>query len=115
MQEFGNTDKCGKSAPARRLYISLDSRSLTRSDRVEHRRQVTILARLLRLRLEALIPQIYGDLATLVHEYRESVKQAISLPKMRRRFWEQVLQGPIAEMVFAGDVVMVAIDNDYIG
>ncbi len=61
-----------------------------------------ILARLLRLRLEALIPQIYGDLATLVHEYRESVKRVISLPKMRRRFWEQVLQGPIAEMVFAG-------------
>ena len=61
-----------------------------------------ILARLLRWRLEVLIPQVYGNLAILARDYRERVKQCIATPKMRRRFWEKVLQGPIAEMIFSG-------------
>lgn len=61
-----------------------------------------VLARLLRWRLEVMIPQVYGNLASLVHDYRERVKVKIAAPKLRRRFWEQVLQGPIAERVFAG-------------
>ncbi len=61
-----------------------------------------ILARLLRLRLEAVIPRVYGKLAVLVHEYRDRVKQKITSPTVKRRFWENVLQGPVAEMVFAG-------------
>ena len=60
-----------------------------------------ILSRLLRWRLEALIPQVYGDLARLVQEYRDLVKQRIPTLTMRRRFWEGVLQGPTAELVFS--------------
>ena len=60
-----------------------------------------VLARLLRGRLESLIPAAYGRLAALVAGFRERVKQRI--PALQRRvFWEQVLQGPIAELVLSG-------------
>ncbi|KAF0192044.1 MAG: uroporphyrin-III C-methyltransferase [Gammaproteobacteria bacterium] len=61
-----------------------------------------VLARLLRARLETLIPTAYGKLAELVGRYRAQVKQRFQRPQERRQFWERVLQGPIAEMVFAG-------------
>jgi len=60
-----------------------------------------VLARLLRARLETLIPSTYGQLAEFVANFREQVKQRLS-PKERRRFWETVLQGPIAEMLLSG-------------
>ncbi|HYQ92922.1 MAG TPA: bifunctional precorrin-2 dehydrogenase/sirohydrochlorin ferrochelatase, partial [Candidatus Competibacteraceae bacterium] len=60
-----------------------------------------VLARLLRGRLESLIPAAYGRLAALVASFRERVKQSIPAPQ-RRAFWEQVLQGPIAELVLSG-------------
>lgn len=60
-----------------------------------------VLARLLRARLETLIPANYGQLAAFVAHFREQVKQ--QLPSAQRRiFWETVLQGPIAEMLLAG-------------
>lgn len=61
-----------------------------------------VLARLLRARLETAIPSAFGHLASLAHEFREQVKQRFRDSRSRRRFWEQVLDGPIAEMVFAG-------------
>lgn len=61
-----------------------------------------VLARLLRARLETLIPASYGRLAHLAESFREKVKDKFSNPPMRRIFWEKVLQGPVAEMVFSG-------------
>ena len=61
-----------------------------------------VLARLLRSRLEALIPHGLGRLARLCGEFRGAVKKVISNPNQRRNFWEQVLHGPIAEQVYAG-------------
>lgn len=61
-----------------------------------------VLARLLRARLETLIPGTYGRLATLAEKFREKVKQHFTEPSQRRIFWESVFQGPIAEMIFAG-------------
>jgi len=61
-----------------------------------------VLARLIRGRLEALIPAAFGRLAALAGEYREQVKKRIADPAQRRKFWERVLSGPIAEMVYAG-------------
>jgi uroporphyrin-III C-methyltransferase/precorrin-2 dehydrogenase/sirohydrochlorin ferrochelatase len=61
-----------------------------------------VLARLIRARLESLIPVAYGRLARLVEQFRDRVKEHFRNPPKRREFWEDVLQGPIAEMVFAG-------------
>jgi uroporphyrin-III C-methyltransferase/precorrin-2 dehydrogenase/sirohydrochlorin ferrochelatase len=60
-----------------------------------------VLARLLRARLESLIPAGYGRLAALAGAFRDRVKARFK-PQERRRFWERVLQGPIAELVFSG-------------
>ena len=60
-----------------------------------------VLARLLRARLETLIPAGYGRLAALAGAFRNRVKARFT-PAERRRFWERVLQGPIAELVFSG-------------
>jgi uroporphyrin-III C-methyltransferase/precorrin-2 dehydrogenase/sirohydrochlorin ferrochelatase len=61
-----------------------------------------VLARQLRTRLETLIPAAYGRLAAMVEEYREAAKQRFADADERRRFWEEVLEGPIAELVFSG-------------
>jgi uroporphyrin-III C-methyltransferase/precorrin-2 dehydrogenase/sirohydrochlorin ferrochelatase len=61
-----------------------------------------VLARLLRSRLETLIPSSFGNLAALMQEYRDRVKEKFPDMQTRRRFWEGVIQGPIAEMFFSG-------------
>jgi len=61
-----------------------------------------VLARLMRGRLEALIPAEFGRLAALAGEFRETVKARISDIGGRRKFWEQILGGPVAEMMYAG-------------
>ena len=61
-----------------------------------------VLARLLRARLEGMIPSGYGKLATFVASFRDKVKQNLAFPA-RRPFWEKVLQSNIAEMVFSGN------------
>ena len=61
-----------------------------------------VLARLIRGRLEALIPAAFGRLAALAGEFREQVRRRIADPTQRRMFWERVLAGPIAEMVYSG-------------
>lgn len=61
-----------------------------------------VLARLIRSRLETLIPSAFGQLALLARDFRQQVKKRFKEPAGRRRFWEHVLDGPIAEMIFAG-------------
>lgn len=61
-----------------------------------------VLARLLRARLETLIPASYGKLASLISRFRERVKGQFPDIRERRRFWEHILQGPVAEMLYAG-------------
>lgn len=61
-----------------------------------------VLARLLRTRLEAAIPSAYGRLAAMVEQFRDEVKTRFSNVNARRKFWEEVLQGKIAELVFSG-------------
>lgn len=61
-----------------------------------------VLARLLRARLESAIPATYGRLAALVERFRDQVKERFSNVNARRKFWEDVLQGKIAELIFSG-------------
>jgi len=61
-----------------------------------------VLARLLRARLETLIPATYGRLAKLMEGFRQEVKNTFANTRERRRFWEVILQGPVTELMFAG-------------
>lgn len=61
-----------------------------------------VLARLLRARLETLIPARYGRLAELIGGFRQQVGQRLSQAQARRGFWERILQGPVSELVFSG-------------
>jgi len=61
-----------------------------------------VLARLLRARLETLIPSGYSRLGGLAARFRSQVKARFSSLNDRRRFWENVLEGQIAEKVFSG-------------
>lgn len=76
-----------------------------------------ILARQLRARLETLIPPAYGRLAEMVGHYRDVVKSKLPTLPMRRRFWESVLQGDVANHVLAGrdklgdQALQMALDN----
>jgi uroporphyrin-III C-methyltransferase/precorrin-2 dehydrogenase/sirohydrochlorin ferrochelatase len=61
-----------------------------------------VLARILRGKIEAMIPASYGQLGGLVGRFRNSVKAKIKNINQRRNFWENILRGPVAEMVFNG-------------
>ena len=61
-----------------------------------------VLARLLRARLESYVPAAYGHLAKLVESFRDRVKKRFSSIEQRRQFWENMLQGEVAELLFAG-------------
>jgi uroporphyrin-III C-methyltransferase/precorrin-2 dehydrogenase/sirohydrochlorin ferrochelatase len=61
-----------------------------------------VLARLLRARLETFIPSSYGQLASLLGQYRAQVKRRFASTAQRMRFWEGVLNGPVGELAMSG-------------
>ena len=61
-----------------------------------------ILARILRTRLETMIPAQFGRLARFLGEIRPTVLGRITDSALRRRFFEGVVDGPIGEQVLAG-------------
>jgi uroporphyrin-III C-methyltransferase/precorrin-2 dehydrogenase/sirohydrochlorin ferrochelatase len=61
-----------------------------------------VLARLIRAKIETMVPASYGRLAKLAGAFREAVKAKFATTQARRIFWEQTFQGPIAELVFSG-------------
>ncbi|WP_352337775.1 siroheme synthase CysG [Psychrobacter sp. 16-MNA-CIBAN-0192] len=67
-----------------------------------------VLARLLRARLETLIPQGYGKLAKLAGEFRHEVKAKIPTLTGRRQFWERAFEGKVSELMFAGNEAQAA-------
>ncbi|WP_159874758.1 MULTISPECIES: siroheme synthase CysG [Aquitalea] len=63
---------------------------------------VPVLARLVRARLESIIPASFGLLAAFSSRFRERVKARFADVEARRTFWESVLEGPVAEAVMNG-------------
>src|SRR5580658_3939187 len=62
-----------------------------------------MLGRLVRARLESSIPAAYGRLAAFMGRARAQVAARLPSVDGRRRFWERVLEGPVAEMVLANN------------
>lgn len=61
-----------------------------------------VLAKDIRTKLETLLPERIGHLASMAERWRPAVKDAIKSETRRRQFWESALRGPVAEAVFAG-------------
>ena len=64
--------------------------------------EAPVLARLLRAKLETLVPAGYGRLARIASQWRERIKARFAEGDSRRKFWEKILQGPAAELVMNG-------------
>ena len=69
-----------------------------------------VLARIIRAKLETIVPSAYGRLAEIAGEYRQQVKDKFSHIKDRRAFWESALSGNIAEKVFTGRIKEAKVD-----
>jgi uroporphyrin-III C-methyltransferase/precorrin-2 dehydrogenase/sirohydrochlorin ferrochelatase len=63
-----------------------------------------ILARLLKARLEALIPAGFGQLTELLGRYRGAVKRRFAVQEARRHFWERMLDGPLVQLATSGRI-----------
>jgi len=61
-----------------------------------------ILARLLKTRLEMLIPSGFGVLADLLGRYRQRVKNRFAELDERKHFWERMLDGPLVNLATSG-------------
>ena len=64
--------------------------------------QSPVLARLLRRKIEALVPAAYGRLARFAGRMRTLVKEQIPEKGPRRLFWEQTMESTVAEQVMSG-------------
>jgi len=73
-----------------------------------------LLGRMLKARLETLIPNAYGRLASLAGSGRAALAEKLTNHSARLRFWERIYDGPIAEMVLTGDEMkaMAALDDE---
>ena len=61
-----------------------------------------VVARRVRERIEAMLPQRIGDLAHFIGGFRKLIHDRIGDFALRRRFWEKVIDGPIGALVLDG-------------
>jgi uroporphyrin-III C-methyltransferase/precorrin-2 dehydrogenase/sirohydrochlorin ferrochelatase len=61
-----------------------------------------VLARSIKGIIETMLPARLGALAELAGRWRRRVRESIADPDERRRFWERVVTGVVAEHAFAG-------------
>jgi uroporphyrin-III C-methyltransferase/precorrin-2 dehydrogenase/sirohydrochlorin ferrochelatase len=61
-----------------------------------------VLARLIRARIEALIPPAFGRLAALADEFKAEIRRRLPDTVLRRRVLERALGGRVADLVMAG-------------
>jgi uroporphyrin-III C-methyltransferase/precorrin-2 dehydrogenase/sirohydrochlorin ferrochelatase len=61
-----------------------------------------VLARRLRAIIESSVPFAFGRLAALASRFRAASKRRYPEPLGRRRFWERIIEGPVADLVLSG-------------
>ncbi len=66
--------------------------------------QAPVLARILREKLEALLPSSLGDMAAIAGRWRGRVKQHVASMGERRRFWENAFSGRFASLISRGQL-----------
>lgn len=62
-----------------------------------------VIGRILRARIEAMLPSGYGKLARFLSQFRGAIEAHVTSGRKRRRFWEQMIDGPVADSFLAGD------------
>ncbi len=62
-----------------------------------------VLARLIRARIEALVPPAFGRLAALADEFKAEIRRRLPDTALRRRVLERALGGRVADLVVMGD------------
>ena len=62
-----------------------------------------VIARILRARIESLLPPAYGRMAEFMGRFREQVLTTVNSTRLRRRFWERMIDGPAGDMFLTGD------------
>lgn len=71
-----------------------------------------VLARLLRGRIEQIIPAGFERLAALAKRWQQPVREAIDTLSNRRRFWERLLSGTLASRAMRGEDVEAAVQRE---
>ncbi|MGR3290131.1 MAG: siroheme synthase CysG [Paracoccaceae bacterium] len=62
-----------------------------------------VISRILRARIESLLPPAYGRMAEFMGRFRADVLKKLATARLRRRFWERMIDGPAGDMFLAGD------------
>ena len=71
-----------------------------------------VLAKVLRSRIEAMLPQSYGRLAVLLGSYREKMKELYHNAFARRKHWEKIFSSTIVEDFLSGNETKAKNDLD---
>ncbi len=64
-----------------------------------------VLAERLKADIERVMPAAIGRLARFAEIFREQVRRTLVEPRSRRRFWDRVYEGRVAELALAGDEI----------
>jgi len=62
-----------------------------------------VIARILRARIEVMLPAAYGRLAAFVGGFRDRVTARLHSTETRRHFWENTIEGQAGDHFLAGD------------
>ncbi|WP_435236623.1 siroheme synthase CysG [Psychromonas sp. PT13] len=80
-----------------------------------------VLARLIREKLEGVLPQHLGKMAQISGDFRERLKATVHSMTARRRFWERAFNGRFSDLIAAGkeedakaelESTMIEVNND---
>ncbi len=67
-----------------------------------------VIARILRARIEVMLPAAYGRLAAFVGGFRDRVMAKLKSTESRRHFWENTIEGAVGDHFLAGDEAKAA-------